>query len=188
MRMTAGSSPPRRLRDSGVDLRCRAGLAFLPCPAGVLGIPRRIALLDGLECPRCVVSGGVGTEPVLRGTHVVPGLDPVVPETPEIAAPARPTVVHEITVHLKPTKRYRFGQKVQNFQCGLCRRLPDRTTKPARSAPPGGFMRYRHQPISAATSSAIWTALSAAPLRRLSLERNSARPFSAVSSARIRPT
>ena len=39
---------------------------------------------------------------------------------------------------------------------------------------------------SAATSSAICTAFSAAPLRRLSLDRNSARPCSTVSSCRIR--
>ncbi|MDQ0984455.1 hypothetical protein QFZ71_001738 [Streptomyces sp. V2I9] len=45
------------------------------------------------------------------------------------------------------------------------------------------------QPFSsAATSSAICTAFSAAPLRRLSLETNSARPWSTVSSTRIRPT
>src|SRR6266536_4679767 len=41
---------------------------------------------------------------------------------------------------------------------------------------------------STATSSAIWTALSAAPLRRLSLEQKRASPCSTVSSARMRPT
>lgn len=41
---------------------------------------------------------------------------------------------------------------------------------------------------SAATSSAICTAFRAAPLRRLSLETNRARPLSTVSSWRIRPT
>ena len=46
----------------------------------------------------------------------------------------------------------------------------------------------RYHRFSAATNSAIWTALSAAPLRRLSLEQNSASALSAVSSARMRPT
>src|SRR3954471_9390006 len=101
--MTAGSSPPGDCEVPAWTQEVGAGLAFLPCPAGILGIPRRIALLDRFECPRCVVSGGVGTEPVLGRTHVVPGLDPVVAEAPEVATPARPTVVHEITVHLKPT-------------------------------------------------------------------------------------
>jgi hypothetical protein len=41
---------------------------------------------------------------------------------------------------------------------------------------------------SATSSSATWTALSAAPLRRLSLDRKSASPFSTVSSTRMRPT
>jgi len=84
-------------------------LAFLPGPAGILGIPLGIALLDRLECPRRFVSRGVGAEPVLGGTQVVAGLDAAVAEAPEIAAPARPTVVHAITVHLKPTIRHRFG-------------------------------------------------------------------------------
>ena len=41
---------------------------------------------------------------------------------------------------------------------------------------------------SAAISSAICTAFSAAPLRRLSLDKNSASPCSTVSSRRMRPT
>ena len=41
---------------------------------------------------------------------------------------------------------------------------------------------------SASRSSAIWIALSAAPLRRLSQATKSARPFSTVGSSRIRPT
>ena len=93
-------------------------LADLPGPAGILGIPLRIALLDGFECVRGVVSGGVRAEPVLGRTYVVPGLDPVVAEAPEVAA-AGPTVVHAITLHLKPTIRHRFGQKVLNFHIGM---------------------------------------------------------------------
>ncbi|WP_203807204.1 hypothetical protein [Paractinoplanes tereljensis] len=94
-------------------------LACLPGPAGILGIPLGIALLDGFECPRRFVSRGVGTEPVLSGTHVIASLDTAVAKAPKIAASAGPTVVHAITVHLKPTIRHRFGQKVPNFQCGL---------------------------------------------------------------------
>src|SRR3954465_13747288 len=44
------------------------------------------------------------------------------------------------------------------------------------------------QDSSAATSSATCTAFRAAPLRKLSLEMNKDKPFSAVSSARMRPT
>jgi hypothetical protein len=112
LRMTVGSSPRGDGRSSGLDRRVGAGLACLPCPAGVLCLPRRIALLDCFESSRRVVGGGVRTEPELRGTNVVPGLDRLVTEAPEVVATARPTVVHEITVHLKSTKRYRFGQKV----------------------------------------------------------------------------
>src|ERR1051325_6894149 len=90
---------------SGLGHRGRAGLADLPGPAGILGVPRRIALLDGFEGVRGVIGGGVRTEPVLGWTDIVPGLDPVVAEAPEVAA-AGPTVVHAITVHLKPTMRY----------------------------------------------------------------------------------
>src|SRR4029453_8293824 len=35
-----------RLRSSGLDTGVGAGLALLPCPAGILGLPLRIALLD----------------------------------------------------------------------------------------------------------------------------------------------
>src|SRR6266498_4643472 len=144
---------------------CGAGLAFLPRPAGILGVPLRIAPLDRLECPRGVVSGGVGTEPVLRGTHVVAGLDGVVAEAPEIAAPAGPTIAHATTVHLMSAMRHRFTQRALV-----------------------SIVERRSQCDSAAISSAIWTALRAAPLRRLSLETKNAKPFSTVSSARIRPT
>ena len=48
-----------------------------------------------------------------------------------------------------------------------------------------GARARRDAPTS---SSAIWIALSAAPLRRLSQTRKSARPFSTVGSARTRPT
>ena len=89
--------------------------AGFPCPAGILGIPLGIALLDGVECPRRFVGRGVGTEPVLGGTHLVAALNPVVAEAPEVPCPAEPTVVHSITVPLKPAMRYRFGQKVPNF-------------------------------------------------------------------------
>jgi hypothetical protein len=119
LRMTAGSSPPGDCEVPAWTQEVGAGLAFLPGPAGVLGIPRRIALLDRLECPLCVVSAAVGTEPILGRTHVIPSLDAVVAEAPEVGAPTRPTVVHENTVHPESTKRYRFGQNVQNFHCGL---------------------------------------------------------------------
>jgi hypothetical protein len=84
-------------------------LADLPGPAGILGVPLRIALLDCFECPRRFVGRGVSTEPVLGGTKVVAGLDTVVAKAPEVAASAGPTVVHAITLHLKPTIRHRFG-------------------------------------------------------------------------------
>ena len=82
----------------------------------VLGIPIGIALLDCLECPRRFVSRGVGTEPVLGGAHVVPAFHPVVAEAPEVACSAEPTVVHSITVPLKPAKRYRFVPKSPDFK------------------------------------------------------------------------
>lgn len=56
---------------------------------------------------------------------------------------------------------------------------------------PAGRVPRPGQPISAATSSAIWTALRAAPLRRLSPEQKRDRPCCppvTVSSARMRPT
>ncbi|WP_203731428.1 hypothetical protein [Paractinoplanes durhamensis] len=96
--------------------------AFLPGPAGIRGVPLGIALLDGFECPRRFVSRGVGAEPVLGGTQVVAGLDTAVTKAPEVAASAGPTVVHAITVHLKPTIRHRFGQKVLNFHIGFVRK------------------------------------------------------------------
>ncbi len=65
-----------------------------------------------------------------------------------------------------------------------CSGAAGRTTRGPRT--PGS--RRQAWVCSAATSSAIWTVLSAAPLRRLSLERKSARPFSRVSSRRMRPT
>ncbi|WP_203823955.1 hypothetical protein [Actinoplanes palleronii] len=99
------------VRTSGRD----DGLAFLPSPSGVLGIPVGIALLDCLECPRRFVSGGERPEPILSGTYVVADLDPVVSEAPEVARPGEPTVVHSITLQLKTTMRYRFGQNAPGF-------------------------------------------------------------------------
>ena len=49
----------------------------------------------------------------------------------------------------------------------------------------GGYAAARSR---SSTSSAIWIAFSAAPLRRLSLARKSARPCSTVGSRRMRPT
>ena len=131
--MTAGTSAPG-------DARLRLGRtgaavtsAGFPCPAGVLGIPIGIALLDGLECPRRFVSRGVGTEPVLSRAYVVAALHPVVAEAPEVACSAQPTVVHSITVPLKPAKRYRFGQNVPDFHCRNTKKL---TPSPILYVPP----------------------------------------------------
>ncbi|WP_157441068.1 hypothetical protein [Actinoplanes awajinensis] len=99
------------VRTSGRD----DGLAFLPSPSGVLGIPVGIALLDCLEGPRRFVSGGERPEPILSGTYVVADLDPVVSEAPEVARAGEPTVVHSITLQLKTTMRYRFGQNAPGF-------------------------------------------------------------------------
>ena len=59
-----------------------------------------------------------------------------------------------------------------------------RGPEPRRQPPALTAGRY----LRAISSSAICTALSAAPLRRLSPTQNRASPFSAVASARIRPT
>ena len=67
-----------------------------------------------------------------------------------------------------------------------------RSGRPTGARTPSG--RCREAPClgadsaASSNSSAIWIAFSAAPLRRLSLERYSARPFSTAGSCRMRPT
>ena len=57
-----------------------------------------------------------------------------------------------------------------------------------RRGPEPAGVAYAAAAWRAVSSSAIWIAFSAAPLRRLSLARKRARPFSTVGSRRMRPT
>jgi hypothetical protein len=108
-----GTSPPVGLGrsttgslDAGL---CRAGLALLPGPAGVLGLPCLVALLHLLQRTGGVGGGGIRAEEVLGGTRVVAVLDPVVAHTP-VEARTTSAVAHGITVPGNPTSRHRFRQ------------------------------------------------------------------------------
>gem|GEM_PF-1998818 len=92
----------------------RTGLALLPGPAGVLGLPLLIALRHPLQRLLSFGLRGVGTEPVLGGTQVRPGLHALMTKTPEVLA-TRSAVAHENTVHGKTAKRHRFAQNVAAF-------------------------------------------------------------------------
>ncbi|WP_157240290.1 serine/threonine-protein kinase [Catenuloplanes japonicus] len=85
---------------------CRSGLT-LPRPAFVLGLPRLVALLDLLQGVRGVFLGGEGADPVFGRAQIRVRFDAIVAYTPIEAAD---TVAHDITVHRKAAKRYRFAQ------------------------------------------------------------------------------
>ena len=80
---------------------------------------------------------------------------------------------------------HQLDLSLEDAAAPLRRRLPALRHHPLQPAP---AVSVSGQASSAATSSAIWTALRAAPLRRLSFERNRARPLGTVSSTRMRPT
>jgi hypothetical protein len=83
---------------------CRSGLA-LSAPAFVLGLPRLVALLDLLQGVRGVFRGGEGADQVFGRAQVRVCFDAIVAYTPKEAAD---TVAHDITVHRKAAKRYRY--------------------------------------------------------------------------------
>jgi hypothetical protein len=87
-----------------------AGLALLPGPAGVLGVPRLVALLHPLQRLFGVGRGRVRTKDVPGGAHVRVRLDSVVSRAPVVLLTTS-AVAHGITVHRESTKRYRFAQK-----------------------------------------------------------------------------
>ncbi|MDG4765089.1 hypothetical protein O7632_13430 [Solwaraspora sp. WMMD406] len=90
------------------------GLALLPGPAGVFGLPLLVTFRHPLQRLLSFGLRGVGTEPVLGGAQIRPGLHALMTETPEVLA-TRSAVAHENTVHRKTPKRYRFAQKPTNI-------------------------------------------------------------------------
>jgi hypothetical protein len=83
---------------------------LIAVPAGVVLVPRGVALIHLVQCPLRLRSGGIWSKSIAFSTHVVAGLNAVVPQAPVVPT-ARSAVAHDITVHRKPLRRYRFARK-----------------------------------------------------------------------------